>query len=85
MDINIEELNNVLDEAVKISSNRSLESLLDLYNQLGVIIRQYSRTIHRMNLPKVNKLSLIRQVSNYLFHLIRNCYGKYSDIKEVIL
>lgn len=61
VDINIEELNNVLDEAVKISSNRSLESLLDLYNQLGVIIRQYSRTIHRMNLPK----ELLREVFRY--------------------
>ncbi|CAH0551689.1 unnamed protein product [Brassicogethes aeneus] len=54
------ELEKVLDQAVKATSQYSLMALLDLYNHLNGIIKKYSRTHLRTALPKDMMKELIR-------------------------
>lgn len=54
VDINLDELQRVLERAVKITAHNNLQSLLDLHNQLSRIIKQYLRTHNRRTLPKVS-------------------------------
>lgn len=51
-----QELERVLDQAVKLTEGYSLNYLLDLYNHLNKVIKKYSRTHIRTSLPKVRKL-----------------------------
>ncbi|KAF5301316.1 hypothetical protein FQA39_LY10714 [Lamprigera yunnana] len=63
--VNREELEKTLDNAVKITRNESLQSLLDLHNELSRIIRQYARTSLRKSLPKELQVELYRFGTNF--------------------
>ncbi|KAK4885527.1 hypothetical protein RN001_001798 [Aquatica leii] len=58
--VNKEELETTLEQAVMMTANKSLQSLIDLHNELSRIVRQYSRTSNRKSLPKDLRVELWR-------------------------
>ncbi|KAF5307164.1 hypothetical protein FQR65_LT00680 [Abscondita terminalis] len=58
--VNSEELERILEQAVMVTANKSLQSLLDLHNELSRIVRQYTRTTNRISLPKDLRVELRR-------------------------
>lgn len=48
------ELEKVLEEMVQSTMNYSLKALFDLYNNVNMIIKKYSRTYERNSLPVVS-------------------------------
>lgn len=53
----IKELEDVLEKIVKVTEEYSLNSLLDLYNHLNLIVKKYARNHIRTSLPKVGFLN----------------------------
>lgn len=53
IDIDKDKLYEILQKAVSVSNDQSLQSLLDLHFQLNRIVNKYSRTYIRKNLPGV--------------------------------
>nr|XP_022905488.1 uncharacterized protein LOC111417442 [Onthophagus taurus] len=51
VEISENELNKILNFAVEVTTNQSLQSLLDLHYQLSRIIKQYSKNYNRTKLP----------------------------------
>lgn len=66
VDVSVEELEKVLDQAVKVTANQTLQVLVDLHGQLSGIVRQFVRTPNRSNLPKVG-ISNTRKENNRCF------------------
>ncbi|XP_018330905.1 ATPase family AAA domain-containing protein 2 [Agrilus planipennis] len=66
VDVNKEELGEVLKHVVEVTDGHSLQSLLDLHNQLSKIVRLYSRSHNRKTLPKDLQKELVRYKNEHV-------------------